>query len=124
MRCLRRPIALLLLVWFVAACAQSTWVRQPVAPEEAISAEERPVVRLTMRDGSEHVLRFPTVNGDSVVGRDRSGRYSALALAEVESVSALSTGEGAAVVTIAAMVGVMGLLWLVFSSMGSLAGPG
>ena len=118
------PLAVLgVVVTLCSACAQSTWVRQPVEPKEAISAEQLPIVRLTMRNGSEHVLRYPTVQGDSVVGRDRSGRRGAFALAEVERVATLSTGEGSAVVTIAVIVGALGVLWLIFSSTGVLAGP-
>jgi len=119
----RRLAILGVVVTLCSACAQSTWVRQPVEPKEAISAEQLPIVRLTMQDGSEHVLRYPTVQDDSVVGRDRSGRRSALALAEVERVATLSTSEGRAVVTIAMIVGALGVLLLVFSSMGAFAGP-
>lgn len=119
----RRLAILGVVVTLCSACGQSTWVRQPVEPKEAISAEQLPIVRLTMQDGSEHVLRYPTVQDDSVVGRDRSGRRSALALAEVERVATLSTSEGRAVVTIAMIVGALGVLLLVFSSMGAFAGP-
>ena len=119
-----RPLAVLgVVVTLCSACTQSTWVRQPVEPKEAISAEQLPIVRLTMRNGSEHVLRYPTVQDDSVVGRDRSGRRSAFALADVERVATLSTSQGSAVVTLAMIVGTLGVLWLIFSSAGALAGP-
>jgi hypothetical protein len=120
-----RPLAVFgVVVMLFSACGQSTWVRQPVEPKEAISAEQLPIVRLTMRNGSEHVLRYPTVQDDSVVGRDRSGRHSAVPLDEVERVATLSTSEGRAVVTIAMIVGALALLGLIVSSMGAFGGPG
>ena len=114
---------LVVVVTLCSACAQSTWVGQSVEPKEALSADELPIVRLTMQDGSEHVLRYPAVQGDSVVGRDRSSGRSAFALAEVERVATLSTSDGKAVVTIAMIVGALGVLWLIVASTGALAGP-
>ena len=66
MRQLRRPIAFLLLAWFLPAC--STYRTTDLTPHEAIAGQETVMVTLADVESTEVTVRFPCVRADSLGG--------------------------------------------------------
>ena len=91
---LRRPIAGVLLLCFLAAC--TGWhVEEEVSPLQLISTKHPRVVRLTRADGSHMVLDQPGIAaGDSVAGV-HNGVTSHFAVSDVTQVATprLSAGK-------------------------------
>jgi hypothetical protein len=73
MRYLGRPVAILLLVWYLPACARY----QPIelTPEEVFSDEDRLIVTLRRENGDTYQLqlRRPWATTDSIGGIECSG---------------------------------------------------
>ncbi len=91
---LRRPIAGVLLLCFLAAC--TGWhVEEEVSPLQLISTKHPRVVRLTRADGSHMVLDQPGIaTGDSLAGV-HNGVTSTVAVSDVTQVATprLSAGK-------------------------------
>ena len=91
---LRRPVAGVLLLCFLAAC--TGWhVEEEVSPLQLISTKHPNVVRLTRADGSRMVLDQPGIaTGDSLAGV-HNGVTSTVAVSDVTQVATprLSAGK-------------------------------
>lgn len=61
-----RPVASLLLVMHVSACA--TWRPSPAPPRQLIEQEQPSSVRLTLTSGEVVTLQDPSMTSDSIVG--------------------------------------------------------
>ncbi len=83
---LRRPIACMLLLCYLAAC--TSWhVEKEASPLQLISTKHPRVVRLTRADGSRMVLDEPRIAaGDSLAGV-RHGLPSSVAVSDVTQVA-------------------------------------
>jgi hypothetical protein len=106
---LRRPLACLLLLWYLPACM--TWhVSEGVNVKQLIETEHPKIVRLTLTGGSQLFLRQPRiVAGDSVSGV-RKGTTSSIAVSDVTQVAiqkqsdARTIALGFAIVSVFAVV--------------------
>jgi len=82
---LRRPIAAVLLLCYLAAC--TSWhVEKEVNPLQLISTKHPRVVRLTRADGSRMVLDQPRIAGDSLAGV-HNAVLSSVAVSDVTQVA-------------------------------------
>jgi len=90
---LRRPIAAVLLLCYLAAC--TSWhVEKEVNPLQLISTKHPRVVRLTRADGSRVVLDEPRIAaGDSLLGV-HYGVQSSVAVSDVTQVATRRVSAG------------------------------
>ena len=90
---LRRPIAGVLLLCFLAAC--TSWhVEKEVSPLQLISTKHPSAVRLTRADGSHMVLDQPGIaTGDSLAGV-HNGVRSSVAVSAVTQVATRRVSPG------------------------------
>src|SRR5207247_2430649 len=90
---LRRPIACMLLLCYLAAC--TSWhVHEGVSPLQLISTKHPRVVRLIRADGSRLVLDEPRIAaGDSLAGV-RHGVPSSVAVSDVTQVATRRVSAG------------------------------
>ena len=105
-----RPLALLLLVLHLSACA--IWRPYNVSPAQLIEDEALDRLRVTGPDGRQVILRDAYVHGDSVSGRSSLGELRGYALDEVQ-IEVQDDGVGPAV---AVGVVVVGLLFALVST--------
>jgi hypothetical protein len=100
MRPARRPIALLLLVWFLPTCA--TYQTTELAPHEAVVGHEAVKVTLADESSAEVTVWEPWVRADSIGGVvDRNDNWSA----PLASVAVLKTKQANAWLTLGVVVG-------------------
>ncbi len=89
MRLLSRPIALLLLVWYLPACAGSgSWTTRAVVPQETKRTMYTGEVRVQTTDGTSRAFRGVWVSPDSMGGwlMQPAGAEVAFPLADVRAV--------------------------------------
>lgn len=79
-----RVISGLLLVLQVAGC--SSWRVEQVAPEQLVRDRAPAQVRVARADGSQVVLRGPTISGDSLTGMS-GGAPSGVPLADITTIA-------------------------------------
>jgi hypothetical protein len=83
MRLLRRPIAFLLLVWFLPAC--STYRTTDLTPQEAVAGQK--IVRVVATPEDEAIeLNAPWVRADSIGGITSTGSDWSAPLSSVNEV--------------------------------------
>lgn len=102
----RRPIAFLLLAWYLPAC--SSYQTTALAPQEAVHGQETVKVVLADTALTELVLRTPWVRTDSIGGVPcPSGRCSVGTAWSVplDSVVAIKTKQSAPGLTALAVIG-------------------
>ena len=99
MRLLRRPMAAILLVWLLPACAGTArWRTHEVTPQETKRTVYAGDVRVVTTDGKVHLCRGVWVSPDSLGGwlQEPAGAELTFALADVQSVQTRSADGGAA----------------------------
>ena len=81
----RRPIAYMLLLWYLAAC--TAWRVQNLTPQQVIDRWHPASVRVTTTDSSQFVLKQPRIAaGDSLVGQ-AGGVPDGVAISDVTHVA-------------------------------------
>lgn len=80
----RRPLAVLLLIAYLAAC--TSWRVQQASPAAVVLANPGKPLRVAGIDGQVSVLTVPHLSGDSLLGVSR-GNPVALALSDVTAVA-------------------------------------
>jgi hypothetical protein len=103
-------VAPVLLAVVLGSCFK--WSREPTVPAMAVQEHEGSVMRLTLADGRQVVLRGTQLDGDSIRGRYETGRvFRAVAVADVTAVelhrfdtarSLLAVGAGVAILAVIA----------------------
>ena len=120
----RRLASLILLALYLPAC--SRWMEQ-TQPVPQVVAEKRPAeLRLHLRDGRQVDLRDPRVEGDSLVGRERSVQAgpvlapvhsrAAYALTEIQRYEAKEADTGKTWLVAGGIVLVLGAVILMLGS--------
>ena len=99
MRLLRRPMAAILLVWLLPACAGTArWRTHEVTPQETKRTVYAGDVRVITTDGKVHLCRGVWVSPDSLGGwlQEPAGAELTFALADVRFVQTRFAGGGTA----------------------------
>lgn len=115
---LRRPIAALLLAWYLPACqymsAQVTvepekWQQHEGASPREVIEEHRPdEIRITLADGQQRIVRGPVVVNDTLAGLEVSGAAKSFAIPidQVIAIETLSAHEKTTRAVLPILVGV------------------
>jgi hypothetical protein len=99
---LRRPIAALLLVWYLPACQHMTelgaepekWQQPEGASPREVIEEQRPhEIRITLADGQQRIVRGPVVVNDTLAGLEVSPGAKSFAI-PIDQVVAIETLSG------------------------------
>jgi hypothetical protein len=100
---LRRPIAALLLVWYLPACRYidpqlvvdpEEWQQAEGASPREVIEEQRPrVVRITLADGQQRVISGPVVVNDTLAGLETRGTAKSFAV-PIDQVVAVEIPSG------------------------------
>ena len=83
-----RPIALVMLALHLQACA--SWAPSALPPRQLIEAERPTSVRITKTDGTQQVVREPSIQGDSIARTLEDCRISIAAAGRVPCESTTS----------------------------------
>ena len=81
---MRRFISCVVLVSYLAACV--SWDVQEVSPEQAVTEQQPKKARVSLSDGSQMTIAYPSVSGDSLTGFVGDDRVS-VPLARVSEVA-------------------------------------
>jgi hypothetical protein len=97
----RRPIALTLLLWYLAGC--TSWRVQSLTPQQTIDRWHPASVRVTTADSAEFVLDQPEIAGtDSLAGLEH-GAPTSVALSDVTQVAIRKFSAGKTVGLVAGL---------------------
>ena len=88
-------------VVFLSACL--SWRPEPTRPADLVARQKPPVIRMTLRDSTQLVLRNPEVQGDTIYGhppgsRGHAGNRSGIPLSSVARIETQRTDTGKSMV--------------------------